>query len=251
MLHWTKSFRSIAALAAVIAAGGAAAADLPSTKAAPPPPLQPAFSWQGFYIGAYAGALLGEGTFTYFNDTPLRGSAFVGGGTLGYNWQWSPTIVLGLEADFGYRGAINAESLAWNTPSPTDTGVFGTFRGRLGYAFTPKWILYGTAGFAYGSDFAPTGFTSLLPLTFGQLSTGSTVRAGWTAGAGVEYAWSDKISVKGEYLYTELIDSGVSYSTNFGAVPINVKSAGHIVRGGLNYHFATPATPAAAALVTK
>ncbi len=142
MSKWMKTFCSFAALAAAIAAGGAAAADLPSTKAAPAPPLAPAFSWQGSYIGAYAGALLGEGTFTYFGDTPLRGSGFVGGGTLGYNWQWSPTIVLGLEADFGYRGAINAETVAWNTPSPTDTGVFGTFRGQLGYAFTPKWILY-------------------------------------------------------------------------------------------------------------
>lgn len=251
MSNWTKSFCSIVALAAAITAGGAAAADLPSTKAAPAPPPAPVFSWQGAYIGAYAGALLGEGTFTYFRETPQRGQGFVGGGTLGYNWQWSPAIVLGLEADFGYRGGINAETGGWNTPSPTDAGVFGTFRGRAGYAFTPKWIVYGTAGFAYGTDFAPTGFTSSLPVTFGQLNTGTTVRAGWTAGAGFEYAWSDKISVKGEYLYAQLADSGVSYSTNFGAVPINVKSAGHIVRGGLNYHFTTPAAPTAAPIVTK
>lgn len=247
MRYMNDRLRLIGALVGALAAGSAIAADLPSAKA-PPAPLAapaPAFSWQGFYVGAYAGALLGEGTFTYLRDTPIRGAGFLGGGTLGYNWQWTPTIVLGLEADFGYRGSQNAETVGWNTPSATETGVFGTFRGRVGYAFTRNWLIYGTAGLAYGSDFVPTAFTSQLPLTLGQLYTGTTVRAGWTAGAGVEYAWSDKISVKGEYLYTELADSGVAYSTNFGAVPLNVKSAGHIVRGGVNYHFATPAAPPA------
>ena len=251
MRFMKERLRLIGVIASALAAGSAVAADLPSTKAAPAPPLQPAFSWQGFYIGAYAGALLGEGTFTYFRDTPLRGSAFVGGGTLGYNWQWTPTLVLGLEADFGYRGSLNSETVGWNTPSATEAGVFGTARGRLGYAFAPHWLVYGTAGFAYGTDFAPTSFTSQLPLTIGQLNSGTTVRAGWTAGAGVEYAWSDKISVKGEYLYAELADSGVAYSTNFGVVPLNLRSAGHIVRGGVNYHFATPAAPAPAPIVAK
>jgi outer membrane immunogenic protein len=228
------------------------AADLPSAKGPVAPPPAPVFSWQGFYVGGYAGALLGEGTFTYFQEAPVRGAAFIGGGTLGYNWQWTPAIVVGLEADFGYRGAIqSATGGNGTTPSPTDSGVLGTARARLGYAFTPRWVIYGSAGFAYGTDFTPGGFTASVPLTFGQLSTGTTVRAGWTAGAGFEHAWSDQISVKGEYLYVDLADSGVSYSTNFGSVPLGVKSAGHIVRGGLNYHFATPVAPAAAALVSK
>jgi outer membrane immunogenic protein len=242
--------RSIATAATLVAAGAAGAADLPSKKApavfAPPPPP---FSWRGFYIGGYAGALLGEGSFSYFEQTPLRGSAFVGGGAIGYNWEWTPETVLGLEADFGYRGSIQGERVNLVYPDTVDAGVLGTVRARLGYAFTPRWLAYGTAGFAYGTDFPPRGFTSSVPLTFGQLNAGTTVRPGWTAGGGVEYAWSDQISVKAEYLYAWLADSGVAYSTNFGPASLNVGSAGHIVRGGLNWHFetGTPATVAAEA----
>lgn len=241
------SARRIAAVATLIVAGAAEAADLPSRKApiAPPPPP---FSWRGFYIGGYAGALLGDGSFAYFEETPLRGSAFIGGGAIGYNWEWTPTIVIGLEADFGYRGQIQAERVSRVYPSPTDSGVFGTARARLGYAFTPRWLAYGTAGFAYGTDFTPTGFDASIPLTFGRQSTGTTVRAGWTAGGGVEYAWTDQISVKAEYLYAWLADSGVEYSTNLGPISLHVSSAGHIVRGGLNYHFTTGAPSATQAL---
>lgn len=241
-----SSFSIIGALAAAMAASGAVAADLPS-KLAPAAPPPPAFAWQGFYIGAYAGAVLGDGAFTYLRETPLRGAAFLGGGAIGYNWQWTPAVVLGVEADFGYRGQIQAETVAWNYPGPTDGGVFGTARARVGYAFTPRWLAYGAVGLAYGTDFAPKAFTSSIPLTFGQSNTGTTVRPGWTAGGGVEYAWSDQISVKGEYLYAWLADSGVAYTTNFGPAALNVGSAGHILRGGLNYHFATGGSSAAPA----
>jgi opacity protein-like surface antigen len=225
--------------AAMLLAVPAEAADLPSAQAplaAPPPP---SFSWRGFYLGGFAGALLGDGTFTYFEQTPVRGAALLGGGTIGYNWEWTPTLLVGIEADFGYRGPVYAERVNRVYPGPTDGGVLGTARARLGYAFAPRWLSYATAGFAYGTDFPPRGFTSTIPLTFGQQSTGTTVRAGWTAGAGVEYAWSDLISVKAEYLYVRLADSGVAYSTNFGSAPLGVTSAGHIVRGGLNFHFVT------------
>lgn len=237
MKRTNVSMREVALIAAILGAGAADAADLPSQKGLPLAPPPPPFSWQGFYVGAYSGALLGDGTFTFTQRTPLRGAAFIGGGTIGYNWQWAPFVVLGLEADFGYRGQIQAERVNWTYPNPTDSGVLGSFRARLGYAFTPRWLAYGTGGLAFGTDFAPTAFQSFFPPAFGLLNTGTTVRAGWTAGAGVEYAWSDRLSVKAEYLYAWLADSGVSYSTNVGPVGLNVGSAGHIARGGLNYHF--------------
>lgn len=231
-----------------LAASGAIAADLPATKAPPAPP-PPVFSWQGPYLGIYAGALLGDGNFTLLSSTPLRGEAVLGGGAAGYNWQWDEHIVLGLEADFGYRGPLQIARTNFVTPSATYGGVLGTGRARVGYAFAPRWLAYGTAGFVFGTNFTPRRFDAILPLTFGEVSTGPTVRPGWTAGAGVEYAWSDRISVKAEYLYAWLANSGVNYATTLGSIPANVRSAGHIVRGGLNYHFAFggPATPLAAA----
>ncbi|MBG0808043.1 porin family protein [Methylosinus sp. H3A] len=237
-----KIIRASVYLSGALVSSAAVAADLPSAKGPPIAPPPAAFSWQGGYVGVYAGALLGDGSFTFLRQAPQRGAALVGGGAIGYNLQWTPTVVLGVEADFGYRGPIQSEAVSRTYPGATDAGILGTFRARAGYAFTPRWLVYGTAGLAYGTDFAPRSFTASLPLTFGRGSTGTTVRPGWTAGGGVEYAWSDRISVKVEYLYAWLADSGVGYSTNFGVASANVSSAGHIVRGGLNYRFTTGGT---------
>lgn len=220
----------------LLSTGVALAADLPSHKA-PPVAEPPAFTWQGGYIGLYAGALLADGALRYVVEAPERGAAFVGGGTLGYNWQWSPTVVLGVEADFGYRGQIASETVAGLYPGATDSGVLGTLRGRAGYVVAPRWLAYATGGFAYGSNFVPRSFTSSYIGVGGRDASGTTVRAGWTAGGGIEYAWSDKVSFKAEYLYVGLADSTVGYTTNFGADSAEVRSSGHIVRGGVNYRF--------------
>ncbi|MBY6240869.1 outer membrane protein [Methylosinus sp. Sm6] len=227
---------SFLSLAGVLSASLACAADLPSHKA-PPIVAPPAFSWQGGYIGLYAGALLGEGRFHFLGQAPLRGSGFVGGGTLGYNWQYTPEVVLGVEADFGFRGQIAAETVSGIYPGPTDSGVLGTLRGRAGYAFTPGWLLYATGGFAYGTDFVPRTFSANSYGISGQDSTGGTVRAGWTVGGGFEHQLFDRVSVKGEYLYVWLVGSSPSYTSNIGTVSGGVSSAGHVVRAGLNYRF--------------
>jgi outer membrane immunogenic protein len=227
---------SVLSLAAALTASVASAADLPSKKAAPIV-APPAFSWQGGYIGLYAGALLGEGRFHFLGEAPLRGSGFVGGGTLGYNWQWTPAVVLGLEADFGFRGPIAAETVSGIYPGPTDSGVLGTLRGRAGYAFTPRWLAYATGGLAYGTDFVPRTFSANSFGISGQDSTGGTVRAGWTVGAGVEHELFDRVSVKAEYLYVWLVGSSPNYTSNIGTVSGGVSSAGHVVRGGFNYRF--------------
>jgi outer membrane immunogenic protein len=248
------------ALVMTLAVTGTRAADLPTAKAAPPPPPPPPFSWQGGYVGGFAGGLLGNGFFSLGNYTPLRGSAFVGGLTLGYNYQLTERVIVGAEADIGYRGFVSAARVGNTLPSSTNQGVLGTFRGRLGYSFTPRWLVFASAGLAYGTNFTSSSFTALVPETYGVINNGPTVRAGWTAGAGFEYAWTDRISVKGEYLYTWLADTGVSYTTNRGVYLANVGSAGHVVRGGVNYHFSTPAAapalvsplpPVAAPVVTK
>src|ERR1700687_4863482 len=113
------TFGRIAVTALLIAAplGVASAADMAvkAPKAPPPPP----FDWNGFYIGAYAGAAwmdqanttdpcivalipicnaLGIGSY---NGTPPAiydmAPSFIGGGTIGFNWQPTPYTLLGLE----------------------------------------------------------------------------------------------------------------------------------------------------------
>jgi len=94
---------------------------------------------------------------------------FIGGGQIGYNWQYSPLIVVGLEADF--QGAVEKDSgtLTGNfsgQETPPFSGLvtgsasinyqtkidwFGTVRGRIGYLFGDGTVMtYVTGGLAYG-----------------------------------------------------------------------------------------------------
>src|SRR3954471_15275287 len=76
-----------AALASLMTA--ASAADLASRPYTKAPPLSPAVNWSGFYIGAMGG---------YAFDSDNGGG--VGGGTVGYNWQFPGSqFVFGIEVD--------------------------------------------------------------------------------------------------------------------------------------------------------
>ena len=73
---------------------------------------------------------------------------------------------------------------------------FGTTRPRLGFLATPNLLLYGTAGVAYGQT--KDNYT-VNTVGVGTAATASIndVRAGWTAGGGIEGAfgggWSAKV----------------------------------------------------------
>lgn len=120
---------------------------------------------------------------------------------------------------------------------------FGTLRGRLGFLATTSILLYGTGGLAYGSikEIANINF---IPGGYGDeqypYSTSST-RTGWTAGGGVEWAPTQKWSVKLEYLYFDLgTISGIADPT-ISNPPFQTKytwsNSAQIIRLGLNYHF--------------
>jgi outer membrane immunogenic protein len=116
-------------------------------------------------------------TFT-FGPVPIPGfsgsdrtypSGFIGGGQIGYNWQYSPLIVVGLEADI--QGALEKDSgtltNAFNFPCCADITVvgtavtqyeakidwFGTVRGRIGYLWGDGAVMtYVTGGPTAGSS---------------------------------------------------------------------------------------------------
>jgi outer membrane immunogenic protein len=56
------------------------------------------------------------------------------------------------------------------------------------------------------------------------------IRFGWTAGAGVEYAFNNYLSAKVEYMYVNL---GTQTQINVDSVKFNT----NIVRAGVNLHF--------------
>jgi len=157
---------------------GAMAADLGPTNVSPPV----IFAWTGFSLGANVGA-----AWSTIQDDGLGGgsaSSVMGGVSAGYNWQFAPFWVVGIEADASWADLT--------VPAGSgDVNFVGTLRPRLGFTPTPTTLLYATGGAAWSTVNIPGVDT--LPAT--------QTKAGWVAGAGVEWApWANNWSVRAEYL---------------------------------------------------
>ena len=228
----------------VLGMGSASAADLGARPSYAPPP--PVYSWTGLYWGVNVGYSWGKAT----NDWTVRGfgtvsesqkvDGVIGGFQSGYNYQFGQWV-LGFETDIqasGQKGSttyvlpgvpvttLNAEhKLSW----------FGTSRTRLGVLWTPTTLLYGTAGVAYGQ--VKSDYT----LGVGNLSGTANfkdVRAGWTAGAGIESAIGGGWTAKLEYLYMDLgkQEANIFVPGVIGAVTSSShRMTDNIVRVGFNY----------------
>ena len=145
----------------------------------------------------------------------------------------------GLETDIGYRSNPNI-STGFTASSASRDGYFGTARARVGVSFD-RALLYATGGAAYGNAIAPN---QLVMPTFGYFGarsgTNGGTMLGWTVGAGIEYAFTDSVSLKAEYLYSDLGKKTLVYVNPFngfptGLVPTEVKT--HTIRAGVNYRF--------------
>src|SRR5665811_1400539 len=89
----------------------AVAADLPVRYNKAPVAMEPAWNWSGFYGGVNIGygvtrsPTTNDTVFTNDFDPVTSSSAnlaaggVVGGVQIGYNWQFSPTWLFGIEAD--------------------------------------------------------------------------------------------------------------------------------------------------------
>jgi outer membrane immunogenic protein len=212
---------SSVAAAAAAATGGAQAADL-ARKAPPPVPVVAPPSWTGFYVGVHAGANWQLATAEYSgtshtgsNGASLPGGntvGFIGGGQIGYNWQFAPQWVVGVEGTIsGLTGEATAKP-EFNTNKGNGFSSkiewLATVRGRIGWLMDPDTLLYGTGGVAWGgvkNSANPNGFGAI----GGAFTTksNSTTRTGWVAGGGIEHilggAWSHW-TLGVEVLYVDL-----------------------------------------------
>jgi outer membrane immunogenic protein len=223
---------------ALAAATPAMAADLP--EPAPPPQAPaaytapaPVYNWSGVYIGINGGYGFGNSDWNaatgFGADTGnFNVNGALVGGTLGVNFQ-TGQFVFGVEGDGDWtniQGSTSSGGCVGAT-CQTSNDWLGTLRGRVGYAFD-RVLLYGTAGGAVGD----------VKGTFTALSTDST-EFGWTAGAGIEYAITDNITAKAEYLYVDLSNGSLSCpaTTCTPAVTVPVTFDASLIRAGLNFKF--------------
>lgn len=237
----TRFLRHAVLLAAATALMGstAFAADLPSRPAPAPVVVPPAFSWTGFYVGLNAGigwANGGSATITdpLLGTTVLSGSdkaGFVGGGQLGYNWQYNQWV-LGLEADIQYadlKSELAWGAYSWFGYSSSNSQYLGTVRARAGYAID-RTLIYITGGLAYGG-------------LNGNWWHGTTSNQGWALGGGIEYAFTNNWTARLEGLYVNLntgnhVGTFTRAGVN-GTYGVSGKSGdgGGLVRAAINYKF--------------
>jgi outer membrane immunogenic protein len=72
----------------------------------------------------------------------------------------------------------------------------------------------------------------------------TTYHAGWTAGGGLEYAFTDYLSAKAEYLYValpafDILIPSCSACAAGSDIVVHHRFSDNIVRGGLNFRFGT------------
>ncbi|MEQ1951770.1 outer membrane protein [Mesorhizobium sp. CN2-181] len=147
-----------------------------------PQAIYSAYDWTGVYIGVQGGyawtTLTAPGGREEDRD---GGSAGLHGG---YNFQHG-NFVFGIENDINYNWGDDADN------GQVGLELDGSLRGRLGYALD-RTLFYGTAGIA----------AAQAELELGRVKEDDLL-IGWTAGAGVEHAFTDNITVRAEYRYTD------------------------------------------------
>ncbi|MFL6817663.1 MAG: outer membrane protein [Bradyrhizobium sp.] len=239
----------VATVLATLSSTAALAADLgaraPYAKA--PAMMAAVGNWSGLSIGADAGyAFTGSSSGVFTNsigqsrlpyDANLTGG--LGGGFVGYNYQMQQ-FVIGVEADWqaaSIRGSSApgfATSAAGIVDGPyletSKVKDYGSLRGRLGMAFD-RVLVFGTAGWAWG-NFSTTYSLEGRPF----FTNDRRATDGWSAGGGLEYAFTNNFLGRIEYRHTDLGTVGFrNVSVNTGDLGNHVKLDD--IRLGLAYKF--------------
>ena len=186
------------------------AADL-GIPPAQPQVVIPPFTWTSCYAGAQAGGGWGKkdltdsvGIFsgvTGYSSTSVDVTGYMVGGQFGCDYQFAPTWVVGIEG--AATGGNISKTTNFFVPVPAvgpDTASFrsttdflASITGRIGYAWD-RWLVYGKGGVALVGDRYHAD--DLDGIYFFDATEN---RIGWTAGAGVEWAFTPEWSVKLEY----------------------------------------------------
>jgi|EndMetStandDraft_5_1072996.scaffolds.fasta_scaffold160358_1 outer membrane immunogenic protein len=191
---------------------GANAADVysrgPSIKDSGPVDYAPAITWTGFYVGAHAGSTFDDSASLEILGTEVDSDdldeQFIGGLHVGYNWQTSRNLVLGIEGNI-------------TVPADSDeffADYFASIRGRIGYALD-KTLVYGTGGVAF--------------LANDNALLGDDVSTGYVVGGGLDHKIRDNVSIGLEGLYYSFEDEVVS--------GVDVERDFFTVQARVTYHF--------------
>jgi outer membrane immunogenic protein len=229
-------------------------------------------TWTGFYIGANFGGAWENSRWTRCNSVicGAEGVNFapgaddgsqvlggvLGGGQVGFNFQFAQRWVAGIEANFDAANLTGSSFPCFaNTLADTDThntcssksNFLGTISGRVGQTFGNTWLyVLGGGTWIHNSHVDDYfWFASNQPVDH---FTASETRWGWTAGIGGEYAIDDHWSARLQYNYMNYDTRTVNFNSPTITVPGNIGSrtgffseniqpSVHVVTIGINYRF--------------
>jgi outer membrane immunogenic protein len=243
----------------------AMAADLdvggPTYKAARP--VMRTYDWTGFYVGGNVGGHWGNDKISTTTDGAGFGAAgalaidaaspvtlhpdgFIGGVQAGYNLEGSGGV-WGVEVDANWLGGSATRSLT-NIPSIAPLDVMtntaqatflSTFRMVWGTTLlSDRSVLFLTAGFALETLKTTDTMSQLGVITS---TSSSTLQPGLAAGGGFEYALTDNLSAKVEYLYVAIKRVNSNITPTVAGTPdviaVTHDYTDNIGRFGLNFKF--------------
>ena len=190
---------------------------------------QSSFDWNRFYAGPFAGFGFGQSTFTAPSGATTFGTAGFSAGVLAGVTQDFNGFVAGGEIDAQAGGMTGSATCPASTDKcATSITWLSTIRAKAGIA-TPVGLIYGTVGPALGGVEAQVSPGGALPRTVNQ------TRIGYAAGLGFEMPISDKVTLGGEYVYSELWkleETGTLYGGQTSAT-----AQMHAIRAGARFSF--------------
>ena len=235
--------------------GSAVAADLP-VRSAPALLSPPAFSWTGLYFGGQIGADFAESNARLFNartgtTVGTNGSdpnGLIAGFPVGSQYEAPPSSVFGtssLRPVIGIEGDIDGTTartdyiLANFVNDSSSQPLQGSLVGRLGVAVDHV-LVYGLGGvaFAYQRD---NYRSTLLGGVANEINEG---RVGFTVGGGVDYAFTDHLSLRAEYKFTQYgsFTESLPLVTPLAVDNVTRRESNSRVQAGISYRI-DPPTP--------
>lgn len=174
------------------------------------------------------------------NPFDLSADGVFAGLQVGVNWQ-RDRIVVGLEGDVSWTDIGATETLYRpfddRDIASVDYEWMALLSARLGYAFD-ELMLYAKGGVAFAKldqraadiDFHP--FRQQFEIYQGSLVNTSGTETGWAIGGGAEYAISQSVSAKLEYLY---MDFGSTTARSPDGDIYRFENTLHSVKVGVNF----------------
>jgi outer membrane immunogenic protein len=246
---------SVSAMAADLEVGG------PAYKAARP--VVRAYDWTGFYVGGNVGGHWGDDKISTTTDagggfgaagaaaidaasgTRLHPNGFIGGVQGGYNLEGSGGV-WGIEVDANWLGGSAMRTLS-GIPAPVNVMTnsiqatfLSTVRMRWGTTMlSDRALIFVTAGFAF--ETLKTNDTMVHAGGVLTATNNTATQPGLAAGGGVEYAFTDNLSAKAEYLFINVknVDTTIpgTVAGNPDTIAVTHSYSDHIGRFGLNFKF--------------